>query len=121
VLKWQIEYGIAKPDASTSGGGEGTSLLAQMRAMRTKLHKPVKSRNAFAMQIQRVIPPELDEITSVALCDLLGLRPAPGNFTKIARAMVTLGWIPWMRKHFAGHWRGTALRGYTRIAPRGKH
>jgi hypothetical protein len=92
------------------------ALLTRMRERRTGL--PVRSKNPLVHEVARALPPGCDEITSVALCDLMGVRPsAMAMRRRIARAMHELGWISFRQKRTNGHWRGQELRGFTRIVP----
>jgi hypothetical protein len=99
--------------ACASDGGRMSALLTRMREARRGL--PVRSSNPFVKEVARALPEGCDEITSVALCDLLGMRPALGNRRKLTRAMAELGWMPFTQKRSGGHWRGAELRGFTRI------
>jgi len=90
------------------------ALLTKMRECRSR--SVPRSNNPLVLAIARVLPADLDEITSATLADLMGVRAsAIGTRAKLARAMLELGWLPFRQRRSSGHWRGQELRGFTRI------
>ena len=62
--------------------------------------------------LERALPPDVIAVSTVALCDLLGIRPTTGNARRIARTMRAMGFFPIKsRKLLPGGWRGT-FHGY---------
>jgi hypothetical protein len=70
--------------------------------------------------IRRVLEPALagvKAISTVQLCDLLGLRANGNNARRIAPAMRKLGFLPIKSRGLRpGGWRGTEGRGWARLA-----
>lgn len=74
-----------------------------------------KGRTSLQRMLERELPPHLDMVSTVHLCDLLGVEPRSGNTRRIARAMRALGWLPVRnRRMLPGGWRGTEGRGWSR-------
>jgi hypothetical protein len=88
------------------------ALLTRMGEVRRGLL--ARGSNPFTNEVARLIPFGCDEITTNALCDMLGKRPGAQTYRKLARAMSELGWIPFKSRRFSGHWRGQEARGWTR-------
>ena len=65
--------------------------------------------------LERALPADLTAVSTVALCDLLGIRPTTGNARRIARTMRAMGFFPIKsRKLLPGGWRGSEGRGWAR-------
>ena len=65
--------------------------------------------------LERALPADVTAVSTVALCNLLGIRPTTGNARRIARTMRALGFFPVKsRKLLPGGWRGTEGRGWAR-------
>ena len=59
--------------------------------------------------------PDLTAVSTVALCDLLGIPPNTGNARRIAKTMRAMGFFPIKsRKLLPGGWRGSEGRGWAR-------
>jgi hypothetical protein len=44
--------------------------------------------------IERALPADITAVSTVALCNLLGIRPTTGNARRIARTMRAMGFFP---------------------------
>lgn len=67
--------------------------------------------------LERALPADVTAVSTVALCNLLGIRPTTGNARRIAPTMRALGFFPIKsRKLLPGGWRGTEGRGWARCS-----
>ena len=72
--------------------------------------------------LERALPADVIAVSTVALCDLLGIRPTTGNARRIARTMRAMGFFPIKsRTLLPGGWRGTEGHGWTRCIREPSH
>ena len=65
--------------------------------------------------LERALPADVTAVSTVALCNLLGIRPTTGNARRIARTMRAMGFFPVKSRNLLpGGWRGTEGRGWAR-------
>jgi Transposase DDE domain group 1 len=74
-----------------------------------------KISDPWRRMLERALPADVTAVSTVALCDLLGIRPNTGNARRIARTMRAMGIFPIKsRKLLPGGWRGSEGRGWAR-------
>ena len=84
--------------------------LHQLRAEREE-----RDSDPWRRVLERALPADLTAVSTVALCDLLGVRPNTGNARRIAKTMRAMGFLPIKsRKLLPGGWRGSEGRGWAR-------
>lgn len=65
--------------------------------------------------LERALPAGVTEVSTIFLCDVLGVRASTGNARRIAKTMRSLGFFPIRsRKLLPGGWRGSEGRGWAR-------
>jgi hypothetical protein len=91
----------------------GLSWLEKLHQEEVKFAE--RRSNPWRGVLERALPADLTAISTVALCDLLGIRPNTGNARRIARTMRAMGFFPIKsRTLLPGGWRGTEGRGWAR-------
>jgi hypothetical protein len=89
------------------------SLMARLAQARAELEQ--RHADPWRGLIERGLPPDTSAISTVALCDLLGIRPTTGNARRLAKTMRSMGFIPLKsRRLMPGGWRNTEGRGWAR-------
>jgi hypothetical protein len=74
---------------------------------------PVAAPDPWMRVLQRALPVRIQVISTVTLCDLIGVAPTSGNMKRIARSMLELGFIPIKSRNLVpGSNRGTMCRGW---------
>jgi hypothetical protein len=85
------------------------------RLHRLRAEREERDSDPWRRVLERALPPDLTAISTVALCNLLGIRPTTGNARRIARTMRAMGFVPIKsRKLPPGGWRGSEGRGWAR-------
>jgi hypothetical protein len=65
--------------------------------------------------LERALPPNIQSISTVSLCDLAGLRPTTANARLLAPTMRAMGFVPLKSRNLMpGGNRGTTVRGWSR-------
>jgi hypothetical protein len=65
--------------------------------------------------IERALPRDVTAVSTITLCDLVGVRPSTGNARRIACSMRALGFVPTKSRRFVpGGWRSSLGRGWAR-------
>ena len=91
----------------------GLSWLEKLRQARAEQEE--RDSDPWRRVLERALPADLTAVSTVALCDLLGVRPNTGNARRIARSMRAMGFFPIKsRKLLPGGWRGSEGRGWAR-------
>jgi hypothetical protein len=89
------------------------SWLERMEIERAKLAE--RDADPWRRVLERALPSDVTAISTVALCNLLGIRPTTGNARRVARTMRAMGFFPIKsRTLLPGGWRGTEGRGWVR-------
>jgi hypothetical protein len=84
--------------------------LHQLRAEREE-----RDSGPWRGVLERALPADLTAVSTVALCDLLGIRATTGNARRIAKSMRVMGFFPIKsRTLLPGGWRGSEGRGWAR-------
>src|SRR5215831_17033721 len=74
-----------------------------------------RSSDPWKRVLERALPADVTAVSTVVLCDLLGIRPSTGNARRIARTMRSLGFIPLKSRRLEpGGFRDTTIRGWAR-------
>ncbi len=82
---------------------------------RMKAQEAERDANPWRRALERNLPANVTCISTVALCDLLGLAPTTGNARRVAPTMRSMGFIPLKsRRLMPGGNRGTTIRGWSR-------
>jgi hypothetical protein len=89
------------------------SLLERLDQERAK--RSERDADPWRRVLEPALPPDVTAISTVALCNLLGIRPSTGNARRVARTMRAMGFFPIKsRTLLPGGWRGTEGRGWVR-------
>ena len=84
---------------------------------RLRAEREERDSDPWRRVLERALPPDLTAVSTVALCDLLGIPPNTGNARRIAKTMRAMGFFPIKsRKLLPGGWRGSEGRGWARPA-----
>src|SRR5262249_31581606 len=91
----------------------GLSWLEKLRQARAEQEE--RDSDPWRRVLERALPADVTEVSTVFLCDLIGVRPSTGNARRIAKTMRSLGFFPIRsRKLLPGGWRGSEGRGWAR-------
>jgi hypothetical protein len=72
--------------------------------------------------LERVLPPSVMSISTVALLDLVDVPHTTGNARRLAETMRALGWVGLKsRRLMPGGFRDTTIRGWARPAREPRH
>ena len=113
ILKFVADRHRQSARASTAGGSLMVSWLEKLREGLAEQSE--RDSDPWRRVLERALPVDVTAVSTVALCNLLGIRPTTGNARRIARTMRALGFFPVKsRKLLPGGWRGTEGRGWAR-------
>jgi hypothetical protein len=88
------------------------SWIERLNQARAELSEP---GDPFRRVLERALPADATAVSTVALCDLIGIRPTTGNARRIAQTMRAMGFLPIKsRKVLPGGWRDSVGRGWAR-------
>jgi hypothetical protein len=89
------------------------SWLEKLRQVRAEQLE--RASDPWRRVLEHALPADVTAVSTVALCNLLGIRPTTGNARRVARTMRAMGFFPIKsRKLLPGGWRGTEGRGWVR-------